>query len=113
MYNNYADKGTTPELLKNLASAAATAATLTKAADASEFWVVDWITWSYSAAPTGGKLTVALGGVSYLEVDITAGGPGQLQFDHPLYTGTKNEALLITLASGGGAVVGKVSARIR
>lgn len=70
-----------------------------------------WVAWSYSAAPTGGKLTIAIGATTKLEVDIIAGGPGFIRFEPPLTNegaGTSN--VVITLAAGGGTVVGKVTA---
>jgi hypothetical protein len=114
MFQNYADRDAMPQFIKDITASAATAAVATKAADAKQFWCVDWVTWSYSAAPTGGKITIAINGVTVWEQDITAAGPGQFDFSKaPLYTGTLNQALTITLASGAGAVVGKVCARIR
>jgi len=79
-------------------------AVFTKAADASEFWCVGRVDWSYSAAPTGGKLTIAYAGTTALEIDITSAGPGYIRFTFPdyLHNGfVKNEALTVTLADGG------------
>jgi hypothetical protein len=88
------------------APAAATAATVTLAAVAGQAWVLSQIAWSYSAAPTGGSLTIAWGSVSMVFA-IIAGGPSQLVFPDPLRLPT-NTAVIITLASGGGSVVGTV-----
>lgn len=113
MRQNYADLEAQPEIIKKHDAAADAAATATKAANADQFWVVDWITWSYEGGTPTGNLIVTLGSTTVLDVDIVAAGPGQLIFDKPLYVGTKNEALTITLAAGGTGVTGKVSARIR
>ena len=93
------------KLVSKLDSAAATAAVLTVAAQEDGKHIAHKITWSYSAAPTGGKLTVTGYGTS-LEVDITAGGPGSLDL---YYVTATNTALVATLSSGGGAIVGKVN----
>ena len=112
MRNNYADTDAQPELLQH-SPADNTAAVCTKAADSEQFWVVAWITWSYDDTPTGGNLVVDVVGTTVLEVDITTGGPGQLEFNYPLYVGTKNEALTVTLAAPGAGKAGKLNVRIR
>lgn len=113
MRNNYADTAAMPLIIKKHDAAANADATATLAADSAQFWVVDEITWSYSAAPTGGRLTVTLGSTVIVDIDITAGGPGVIAYEKPRYTGTKNEILSITLAAGGSGITGKVSARTR
>lgn len=92
----------------NYATAAAnTAVVVTVAALPSQQHVLAGVAWSYSATPTGGKLTIADGSTTVLEVDITAGGPGSLYL--PPLGGTTNTALVVTLAAGSGAVVGKLT----
>ena len=116
MHSNFADLHAQPRFEKKLDAAGNAACTLTVAADPDNFWVLDWIAWSYSGDPTGGKCTVSIGGVNVFEVDVTSGGPGLLHFDqHELYNAsqTKNEALQVTLAAGGGSVVGKLQIRYR
>jgi hypothetical protein len=91
------------------APAAATAAVITKAAaGAGIHHVISGIAFSYSAAPTGGNLTITDGGVTVFNIDITAAGWGQINFDEPIM-GDANAAMVVTLASGAGAVVGKVN----
>lgn len=63
-------------------------------------------TFSYSAAPTGGRLTVKDGATTLFDVDITAAGPGPLPL---VYTGSVNTALTVTLAAGGSGVIGKLN----
>ena len=89
--------------------AAATAAVLTFAAEPDAAHVVREVTWSYSASPTGGRLTIADGSDTIFDIDITAAGPGQALFGSGKQ-GHVNTAMTITLASGAGAVVGKVNA---
>jgi hypothetical protein len=116
MRQNYADPAAQPDVIHKLDASDNADAAASKAADVDNFWVVDWIAFSYDGTPTGGKLTVAFGSTTLLELDIAAAGPHFLDFSHrPLYNPamTKNEALTITLAAGGASVAGKVSARIR
>ena len=65
------------------------------------------ILWSYSDTPTGGRLTVTGGGFN-LDVDIIAGGPDHIPFSIPQHA-MNDEDIVITLAAGGGAVVGKLN----
>jgi hypothetical protein len=70
--------------------------------------VISGIAWSYSATPTGGNLQVIDGTTTILSLDVTAAGPGFLQFNPPLKN-TAGAALTVTLAAGGGVVAGKVA----
>jgi hypothetical protein len=93
------------------APAAATAAVITYAAETGRQHVIGGIWYSYSAAPTGGRLTIEDGaGTVVFDLTITAAGPGSVSFDAPL-CGSPGVALVITLASGAGAVVGKLNAQ--
>lgn len=116
MHSNYADLHAQPRFETKLDASADAAASITVAADPDNFWVLDWVAWSYSGDPTGGKCTVTIGGATVFEVDVTSGGPGLLNFDkHELYNQlqTKNQPLVVTLAAGGGSVVGKLQIRYR
>jgi len=71
-----------------------------------EYHVIQSLQWSYAAAPTGGGLTIAFGGVTKWSVKITDAGVGFIPFAN--YPGggihnaqTPNEACVITLADGG------------
>jgi hypothetical protein len=90
---------------------AATAAVITLAAPGTnevKRHVIHGIQWSYTAAPTGGRLTIVstTGSVVELDIDITAAGPGAL--GTPI-SGVINSEVVITLASGAGGVVGKLN----
>lgn len=100
---------------KTHAPDAATAAIITLAAAATTRHVVHKVFGSYSATPTGGSLTIAvtvLGSEVSLAITIPAAGQFDLDFNPPLQ-GDANTAITITLASGGGAVVGIVNALTR
>lgn len=89
-----------------------TAAVVTIAAGADDRWVLDRIWYSYDTTPTGGSLVVSFGGVTKLSLAIPAAGEGELLLDgfHNL---TKNEAVVVTLASGGAGAIGKLTVKYR
>lgn len=101
-----ADPATTNEIH---VPAAATAAVLTFNAETDTAHVIYDVAWSYSGAPTGGRLTIADGSDTILDLDITAAGPGSITFGRGKQ-GHAGRAMTITLASGAGAVVGKLNA---
>lgn len=82
-------------------------AVLTWAARTGAAHSVDVVRWSYSAAPTGGRLTIKDGATIIEDVDITAAGPGFLPYSR---TGHTNNAFEVRLYAGGSGVVGKLSA---
>jgi len=93
--------------------AIATAAVITIAADADHRWVLETLSWSYDALPTGGLLTISVGGsVKYKEF-ITNKGPGFFPVCGWNEDGAKNEALVVTLAAAGGAVTGTLNVTYR
>lgn len=104
------------EVLKGSASdlhspAANTAAVVTYAAIAERSHVVSGIAWSYAgAAPTGGSLKIedGAGTLIFGPMAITAEGHGWIPFD-PMKQGSKNTAMIITLAAGGASATGHVS----
>ncbi len=90
--------------------AANLAATITyAAAGAGRAHVLHQLDASYSAAPTGGRLTVQNGATTIFDVDINAAGPQRFVFDPPIL-GSANSALTITLAAGGTGISGKLNA---
>lgn len=90
-------------------AAAATAVVITLDANPTRGNILRQIICSYTAAPTGGRLTVEDGsGTIVFDVDIAAGGPTTIHFDPPLCGSTATD-MIITLASGAGAVVGKLN----
>lgn len=90
----------------------ATAAVVTYTAAAAGIGhVLGAVYYSYSAAPTGGNLKVEDGsGTTIFSLDITAAGEKQLTFNPPL-RGSNATAMIVTLASGAGSVVGKLNCR--
>lgn len=68
-------------------------------------YVIGTISWSYSAAPAGGRLTIAGGGFNKAW-DIIAGGQGYMPIEEKS-DGTSD--IVITLAAGGGVIVGELN----
>lgn len=95
------------ELKAKLDAAANALASVTYAAVTGHRHHAVVVAWSYSAAPTGGKLTIKDGVTAVFEVDITAAGPGSIPL--PPVRGTANTALVVELAAGGVAVTGKLN----
>jgi hypothetical protein len=66
------------------------------------------LVWSYSADPSGGKLTVAVnGGATLFEADIIKGGHEEVLFPQT-FRCPAGATIDITLAGGGGTIVGKL-----
>lgn len=95
----------TPVAAQTPAAATDAVATLAAPTDGTR-WKLHGVGFSYTAAPTGGRLTIAWGSVSEIYY-VSAGGPGYLAFAVPKVF-PPNTAVTITLASGAGAVVGSV-----
>ena len=86
---------------------AATAAVVTIPAITGVRHQIESLEWSYSATPTGGNLKIeSPSGTVLKEIDITADGPGFLPFSGSCIQGAVDQAVIITLASGAGAVQG-------
>lgn len=67
------------------------------------------LSWSYSAAPTAGGLTVVVNGVTILQLDIAAAGAGFVDLGAAGLECQNNQDCVITLAAAGAAVVGKLN----
>lgn len=92
---------------------AATAAVVTFAAVSDTVHELDSISWSYSATPTGGNIAVeSPSGTTIFQMAVTAAGPGLVNFSKAL-KGASGQALIVTLASGAGVVVGSCNAITR
>jgi hypothetical protein len=71
--------------------------------------VIGGVSWSYDATPTSGNIKIEDGaGTSFLNLDITASGPGQIEFDPPK-KGSPNTDMIVTLYQGGPNVKGKLT----
>lgn len=87
-------------------AAADTAVVITLAAVPGVRHIVHAMQWSYSATPTGGRLTVTGLKDDDWDIDITTSIPGG--YNSPL-VGEINTAVVVTLAAGSGTVVGKLN----
>jgi hypothetical protein len=95
-------RGVDPNQRQAIAEGSAnTATTITIAADANEFWVLDQVTFSGSVDPDADvTLTITFGSTVVFKHFITAGGVGPIELGG-LATGDKNEAVTITAAAAG------------
>lgn len=91
------------------ASVVTLAAPVAQGANSTLWNVVRKIHYSYSAAPTGGGLTIAEGALTLFQLDITGSGYGTVDFSPALQQPTANTPLTITLLAGGGSVVSKLN----
>lgn len=89
---------------------AATAAIITITAVPDVAHEIEMLGWSYDADPTGGNLKVeSPSGTTLFEFDITNKGPGFIPLSGSCLKGASGQAVIITLASGAGAVSGIVN----
>lgn len=89
-------------------SAPGGAAVITLTGVADVVHILNQLWFSYSADPTGGGLTITIDGVTFLDHDITKGGPGPLPLER-MNDGKTGSDVVITLKAGGGSIVGKLS----
>lgn len=64
---------------------------------------------SYSAAPAGGRVTIADTGGPRFDLDVVGAGPYDPTFPDDGITFEAGQPVTITLAPGGAAVIGKVN----
>lgn len=64
------------------------------------------ITFAYSAAPTNGRVSVTVDGVTKFSAAVTSAGPGPLNVNIP---GEVNAPIVVTLAGGGSGVRGDLN----
>jgi len=84
--------------------------------DNNRFVKVDEVHFGYSAAPTGGMLSIIQRNVddsadegTLYSVPVTAAGPGPLEFKNPVSTLTAGRKLAVRLSAGGGTVTGTLN----
>jgi len=87
------------------------AAVVTYNADPRRRHQISGLAWSYNATPTGGQLTITVGGNVVFLIYITTGGAGFFDWGPPIRTANVNTALVITLAAAGAAVTGSVNVK--
>lgn len=88
--------------------AAATAAVYTHALVAGKKAKIDGVTVSYGATPTGGNLLIeSPTGTTIFSTDIPTAGTFTICPPNG-FTGNAGNEMVVTLASGGGSVVGKL-----
>lgn len=121
MRTNFADRDAQPGFLYGT-EATNTDVVLEVEPSEDQYWVIDWIGWSYSGDPPTGEILIEYVEVDDVTVDkffswdVRNGGPGILQFRDELYNASaqadapKNQKVRITLKAAAGAV-GKLTVR--
>ena len=95
--------------MKSATGAAGAVTTITLGApSAGKRRCLSGVVWSYSAAPTGGRLTIASTGQPTFDVDTPAIGLNQLD-PSQTFRGMPDQTVVVTLAAPGGAVIGKLN----
>ena len=85
------------------AAASGSDSVLTVAADPLEHRILQWVSWSYDAAPASGGMVIATNAATINQFDITSAGPGIKHFSSAGSKGLyidKNLSLTATLADG-------------
>lgn len=121
MQKHQAANAQTIELNATDTSAAGAAATVTIAADADQYWIIDSVHFGYNDETTAVEgLSIAFGGSTKfaLPIQIAAATASQkafyeVIFPRGLYTGTVNEAVVVSLTAGGGAILAYVNVTYR
>jgi hypothetical protein len=90
-------------------AAANTAVVITVNGVAGQSIRLEHLSTSYSAAPTGGALTVVVNGVTIWQADIIAGGPTLPPLPPGGLLCQAGQNAVITLTAAGAAVVGRVN----
>ncbi len=83
-------------------------AVITLTADPNHRHELSGVFYSYSGAPTGGLLTVAVAGSTVREWHIAIQDERGRGFDPPLRTDL-NEAMVVTLSAAGAGIIGKLN----
>jgi len=83
---------------------------VTYAAVAGTYHVLQSLHFSYNDDPAGGRVYVELGGVEVFSQYITRGGPGPLPLCPPIVSGV-GQAMAVTLAAGGAGITGALVCR--
>lgn len=86
-----------------------TAAVVTLTPAGGQRIVVDYIVYSYNAAPTGGRVTIVDGATTVMDIDDAAAGQQSILQGSPgLRSLAIDNVVVITLAAAGAAVTGKL-----
>lgn len=94
----------------NMVATGTPAQSITLSADAARPIILSQVFYSYSGVPVGGNVTISDGSSNtYFNLDVTASGAGTpITFAIPL-AGATNSNVVVTLASGGASITGKLN----
>jgi len=100
------EPATTPQ---NATAAVNTAVTITVAGVAGASIRLAMLSWSYSAAPTAGRVTVQDGATTVLDLDVGVSGFDQVPLPPGGIKMSVGNSCVVTLAAAGAAVIGKLN----
>ena len=82
---------------------------ITYAAQANVSHAIEKVVFSYNAAPTGGQLYIEDEATTIFSVDITAAGPGPIDFDDDPIVGSIGNQVRVIMAAGGSNVISSLN----
>lgn len=100
--------GQQPSPSVSAVSVANTAVSITYAAVAGQRHRLTFLGYSYSAAPTAGRITITDGATTILDIDVSSSWEVFANLLPGGIVGTVNSAMVITLSAGGAGIVGKI-----
>lgn len=98
-----------PSDASSATAAANTAVTTTYAAAAGQRHRLTFLSFSYSAAPAGARITIQDGASTILDLDYATTAVANVPLPPGGLEGSVNTAMTVTLAAGGAGVVGKLN----
>lgn len=102
-------RGQYPSSMSHNAPAANTAAVVTLAASSGQAYRLTLLAYSYSASPTGGRVTIADGVSTVFDLDVTSTWEVLTHLTPGGILITSGNACTITLAAGGAGISGKLN----
>lgn len=90
-------------------ASAGLAATITLAATPGVVHTLSDVAWSFSEAPTAGRVRITSNGVTVFDADVTQAGPGQFVFPTRKGGTAVGHAVVVTADPGGGTALAKVN----
>lgn len=99
----------TPATPQSGTAAVNTAVAITIAGVALQTIRITHLSWSYSAAPTAGSLTVVVNGVTIWQSDITSAGSGAVPLPPGGIICQAGQNAVVTLSAAGAAVAGRLN----
>lgn len=101
--------GQLPSAPVSAVSGANAAVSITYGAVAGQRHRLTFLAYSYSAAPTAGRLTITDGASTVLDLDVSSTWEVVSALPPGGLSGTAGQAMVVTLGAGGAGIIGKVN----